>query len=275
MSPTFVSSFLLAGVLGVRHGLDVDHLAAIDGLSRAYTTAGKLLLARLSGLLFSIGHGLVVMAAALALRGRADGIPAWLEGAGSLISIALLVFLGLLNLLQAFRGEGGVASPLAATLLKIGSVHRFAGALVTGVLFALSFDTFTLAAWLGTAGAASGSDTGSAVLLLALSFVGGMVFCDGLNGLWVAHLIRRSKAFAERARRLFSALVATIALSVATLELVRMRWQVADAWLDARGLWLSGGVLGVLLIGFCLAAGTRSLARSADVGKEAWVDQNL
>ena len=87
MPTTFSSSFFLASLFGLRHGLDADHLAAIDGLSRACSTADRPALARLSGLLFSAGHGSVVMVAALALRGRSDAVPAWLEGAGNLLSI--------------------------------------------------------------------------------------------------------------------------------------------------------------------------------------------
>src|SRR5512132_895005 len=85
-------------LLGLKHGLDADHLAAIDGFAR-YNAGRKPRLSRWSGMLFSAGHGLVVTivavaAATLATEWRA---PAWLEEAGTWISIAFLTLLGIAN----------------------------------------------------------------------------------------------------------------------------------------------------------------------------------
>ena len=44
---------LLAVALGMRHGVDPDHLAAVDGLSRVRPSP-------LNGVLFALGHGGVV-----------------------------------------------------------------------------------------------------------------------------------------------------------------------------------------------------------------------
>jgi high-affinity nickel-transport protein len=265
MPSWFISASFLAGLFGVRHALDADHLAAIDGLSRAYMTAGRPLLARRCGVLFSVGHGLVVMAAGLALQGRDHLIPAWLEGAGNLLSIALLFLLGSMNLIQALRRQGKpVSNPMAAALLRAGFTRGFAGALMTGVLFALSFDTFTLAAWFGTAGLTGGAGGTGAVLFLAASFVVAMILCDGLNGLWVAHLICQSRGFAEPARRLFSALVAVIALTIAAIEVVRLHWEAIDAWFATRGLSVSVAILAALLLGFYAASpGRRPVSHRA------------
>jgi high-affinity nickel-transport protein len=54
----------LAFVLGARHGFDADHLATIDGLTRGSAHTHPRL-ARSAGLLFSLGHGSVVLAVAL------------------------------------------------------------------------------------------------------------------------------------------------------------------------------------------------------------------
>src|SRR5258705_12777696 len=76
-------------LLGLKHGLDPDHLAAIDGLTR-FNAADRPRLSRWSGLLFSAGHGLVVTAIAVAVATVASEwrAPAWLEGAGARISLA-------------------------------------------------------------------------------------------------------------------------------------------------------------------------------------------
>ena len=43
---------MLAVVLGMKHGMDADHLATIDGLTRFNASAGRKKLARLCGFLF-------------------------------------------------------------------------------------------------------------------------------------------------------------------------------------------------------------------------------
>jgi high-affinity nickel-transport protein len=83
-------------LLGLKHGLDPDHLAAIDGLTR-FNAERRPKLSRWSGLLFSAGHGVVVtmvavLVATVATEWRA---PSWLENAGTWISIAFLTLLGI------------------------------------------------------------------------------------------------------------------------------------------------------------------------------------
>src|SRR5262245_8071713 len=85
--------------LGLKHGLDPDHLAAIDGLTR-FNATRRPLLARWSGLLFSAGHGVVVTLVAVGVATLAVETrpPVWLEDTGTWISIAFLVLLGFANL---------------------------------------------------------------------------------------------------------------------------------------------------------------------------------
>jgi high-affinity nickel-transport protein len=60
--PSMVTTLVLVFILGLRHGMDADHLAAIDGFSRLRPS-------RWNGVLFGLGHGLVVTLLAL-LVGR-------------------------------------------------------------------------------------------------------------------------------------------------------------------------------------------------------------
>src|SRR5258705_2948016 len=95
MIETLPSHWLaLVGVvflLGLKHGLDPDHLAAIDGLTR-FNARERPALSRWSGLLFSAGHGVVgtLVAIAAATVGNAWETPAWLEKPGTWISIRFL-----------------------------------------------------------------------------------------------------------------------------------------------------------------------------------------
>src|SRR5258708_7260182 len=53
-------------LLGLKHGVDADHLAAIDGLTR-YNSRLQRGFARFCGALFSVGHGVIVLAIAVLL----------------------------------------------------------------------------------------------------------------------------------------------------------------------------------------------------------------
>ena len=97
---------LLVFVLGLKHGFDADHLATIDGLTRFNARANPRL-ARYCGVLFSLGHGAVVMAIALAVSALALHAPAppWLEAFGAWVSIAFLAALGFLNIHAVLRAD--------------------------------------------------------------------------------------------------------------------------------------------------------------------------
>src|SRR5258708_33970839 len=50
---------LMVFLLGLRHGMDPDHLATLDGLAR-HNAQPRPRLARWSGCFFSLGHGAIV-----------------------------------------------------------------------------------------------------------------------------------------------------------------------------------------------------------------------
>src|SRR5436190_5430389 len=78
----------LVFVLGLKHGLDPDHLVAIDGLTRSTKS-------RWCGLFFSLGHGLVVTLVGIAVAVVASDwqVPGWLEHTGGWVSIGVLLAL--------------------------------------------------------------------------------------------------------------------------------------------------------------------------------------
>ena len=94
--------FALACALGVKHGLDPDHLATINGLIR-FNSPTKPWLAKWSGVLFSLGHGLVVtiVIGMVAAMPEHMAIPGWLQQVGAVFSILILLLLGVLNLYAA------------------------------------------------------------------------------------------------------------------------------------------------------------------------------
>ena len=59
----WIALLALVFVLGLKHGLDADHLVAIDGLTR-YNAQMRPLMARWCGFFFSLGHGAIVIVVA-------------------------------------------------------------------------------------------------------------------------------------------------------------------------------------------------------------------
>nr|WP_246312228.1 nickel transporter [Aquabacterium terrae] len=221
----FAALAALALLFGLKHGLDADHLATIDGMTRLQQREGRRV-ARWCGALFSLGHGAVVIAAAgaLAAASRPWAPPEWLQTTGASISIAVLLVLGIANLRALFSARPGEAPKpvgLRARLLGRWIAGRSPWtAAATGALFALSFDTLSQAALFALASPALGGP--AAALALALLFTAGMLATDALNGWWVHRLLQRADGFALRASQLMGAAVVLLSFGVAGLGLARL-----------------------------------------------------
>jgi len=258
----------LVFLLGLRHGLDPDHLAAIDGLTRIASRQARAH-ARYAGALFSLGHGLVVVAiAALAgLAGRQWAPPAWFEPLGSAISIGLLALLGLVNLRALLRTPradavalAGVRAPLLAQLLRrLPQSPSPQAALAVGAVFALSFDTLTQAALFAAIGVQHGGL--AQALTLGGLFMLGMMLSDGLDGWWISWLITRADRHAVRASRWMTATVACASLAVAALGAARLASTQVASLLDGRELAV--GVALLAAIALCYAIAMRKAAAPA------------
>lgn len=211
--------------LGLKHGMDPDHLATIDGIARS-NAARSPRLARWSGFLFSAGHGTIVILVALGVSvlARQWEAPLWLEELGACISIAFLYALGLLNLHGVFTTRAD--QPVAPAGIKSHLFGRYARvshpALIAavGALFALSFDTVSQVT-LFSLTAKSMSGWGFAAML-GVTFMLGMMTTDGINGLWVAKLLARADRRALVASRVMGLSIAGLSLLVGSYGLVRL-----------------------------------------------------
>lgn len=253
---------VVALALGLRHGFDADHLAAIDGLVRR--SAAQPRLARFAGTWFTLGHGAVVVAFALALSTLANGwqVPGWLERFGGWFSIGFLLLIGMANLVGVLSAPAG--SVVRPAGLRTAWLERRAGRFRglagrggmagVGALFALSFDTLGQAALFATVGAgvATAGQGGAWVAAggLALLFVAGMLVTDGLNGLWIARLLRRSDETARIASRVMGLAVAGISLLVAGFGIARHLSPEVDQWSDDQGLAFGGAVVAIALLAY-------------------------
>jgi len=247
---------LLVFVLGLKHGFDADHLATIDGLTRWHSRRGARL-ANYCGALFSAGHGMVVMLVAVgaSLLASQLAVPSWFKLTGAWISIGFLFGLGLLNLYAVLS-----ARPEQVVALR-GIKGRWLGGLTraehplliagVGMLFALSFDTLSLALLFGVTAQGAGG-TPEALLLGAL-FTLGMLVADGANGLWIARLIRRADDTARIASRVLGLVLGSMSLLVAGFGTARLLSPVVDGWSDGKELAIGVGLIVMLACAFVVA----------------------
>ena len=251
----------LVFVLGLKHGLDPDHLVAIDGLTRFNSEADRRL-ARWCGALFSLGHGTVVIAVALVVGLAADRwiVPGWLDDVGAWISIAFLTALGLVNLAAVLSTPSdrvvrpvGVRGRLFARLTQ--TSHPVAIAAV-GAVFAVSFDTLSQAALFAVTASQLGGWRHA--LTLGLLFTLGMTLVDGANGLWIASLLRSADAAARVASRVLGLAVAGLSLGVAAFAAAQRLVPALAAWANGRELAVSAGVFACIATAFVVG---RALAR--------------
>jgi len=250
-----VNSATLALALGLRHGLDADHLAAIDGLTR-FNMLRRRGFAPYCGALFSAGHGAAIVLAATLLSGLASvwTPPVWLEWSGKCFSVATLLLLGVSNLRLAV--SPGSKADLSLSGLRagiFGATLRSSRAwqiLLVGALFAVSFDALGLAALFAATAAASGGAALAASL--GLVFAAGMVITDASNGAWMAHLARRSDESNKQAARAMTLAVALMSMLVGTAVACSCFWSSFDQWLSLHelfvGLLLAAAVLCTYLL---------------------------
>jgi len=251
----------LVFLLGLKHGFDADHLAAIDGLTRYNARHGRRI-ARYCGALFSLGHGVIVVAIAIAvgLASERWDAPAWLELSGAWISIGFLTLIGVVNLravLAAAPHE--VVAPVGIKgrfLGRLNSAGRPGSVALVGALFALSFDTVSQSALFALTAAQFGGLEHA--LALGLLFVLGMLVTDGVNGLWISRLIARADQIAVIASRVMSLAVSSVALLVAAFGMARLALPAVDAWSDGKEFAFGAIVVAVIASSYLIA---RNLAQ--------------
>ncbi|GGM93390.1 nickel permease [Thermus composti] len=182
---------LLAVALGMRHGVDPDHLTAIDGLSRVKPSP-------LNGVLFALGHGGVVTLLAFPAAALLQGLD--LEAFH--LPALLLLLVAALNLYRLLRPQ---SPPKGLPLLN---------PLFLGLLFGLGFETASQLSALALSAELS-------PLRLGAFFTLGMLLVDGVDGFLASRLqnLARDSQRAERASRLLGWVVVALALLLALAEL--------------------------------------------------------
>jgi nickel/cobalt transporter (NiCoT) family protein len=196
--PMLLPLGITAYVLGLRHAVDADHIAAIDGTTRKLMHQGKP--AESVGFFFSLGHStivvvlsVVVAAFGVALKGHLPALQSVGDVVGTWISAIFLLVLAAANafvLIDLFRRPGGEAdAQLGGGLLSrflqpaLKLVNSSAQMYPVGVLFGLGFDTASEVALLGiSAASGAGGMPIAYILILPWLFTAGMSLVDTAEG---------------------------------------------------------------------------------------------
>jgi nickel/cobalt transporter (NiCoT) family protein len=238
--------------LGFRHGLDPDHIAAVDSLTRMRYRANAYWPARLTGFQFACGHSLTILLATLIFYWQGIQLPTWVDALGLWISSAFLLYLAFVNLRHCVgarnhthsHAHGHSHSPVQAWIVRaMGPLAHPAG---VGFAFAISFDSLAQAGLM----AVKGNELGGlpVIVLLATCFGVGMMLADTANGLVMHWLVQRSERAAKNAGRWMSGVIGALALLVVLVSHARQHLPVLEAMWEAWGAWIGVGVTGTLLI---------------------------
>ena len=243
---------IVAYTLGLRHGFDADHIAAIDNTIRKLMQQDQDPIT--VGTWFSLGHSTIVVGLIVALifftRTVAGGIPA-LQSDGAIIGTAIsggfLWLIGLLNIVTAVsiyriyrdvRTGEKEKQDMEELLNKRGFMNRYLNPLFkivnkpwqiypVGLLFGLGFDTASEVALIAISVGAgvSGAIPLWMILVLPFMFTCGMVLVDTTDGI----AMRRAYgwAFIKPIRKIYYNLTLTvisvlIAIAIGTVEVIQV-----------------------------------------------------
>lgn len=170
-----LSGFILLLVLGLRHGLDPDHITVIDGYTY-HLHQKHHRWARWVGTLFAIGHGLMVTIIALVLSLLKNNIeiPPFFNIIIEWLPAAMLAMMGVSNIITLTRPDS-----IAPRSIRSRMVPDFLSrhlnpvtVLITGIIFGFIFDTSSQIAAFAYAISVSGN--------WIYAVIGGVVFSLGL-----------------------------------------------------------------------------------------------
>jgi high-affinity nickel-transport protein len=253
-----LSSAFTVFALGLRHGADPDHLAAIDNMTRN-SAQRQPLLSRFIGTLFAGGHTVMVLAIAalvgfIGMRFREQSQA--IETAGTWISIVVLLLLAALNLRQLANAQtdrvAGAKTRLLPAFLRDATSAWVA--VPVGLLFGFGFETSSqIAAYAVVFGAEAGL---FGALAVGSMFCVGMVCTDTLDSLLVHRLVSYRAGRLPRVMRAWIWSVTLFAIAVALDELA----QLFGVRLPVSDLTVSAVLVGTLLAVFAwIFLATRSV----------------
>ncbi|MGO8805892.1 MAG: HoxN/HupN/NixA family nickel/cobalt transporter [Candidatus Bathyarchaeia archaeon] len=283
---------IVAYVFGLRHGVDADHIAAIDNTTRKLMQEGKRPFT--VGMWFSLGHSTVVVALIVGLvvatRAVAGNIAA-LQSTGAVIGtlvsgsflwiigfINAVIVIGIYKIFQTLKQGKLNQQELDNLLENRGFMNRFFRPLFkviskpwqifpVGVLFGLGFDTASEVALIAIS-VGIGVSTSIPlyyILILPLLFTCGMVTVDSADG--VAMRLAYGWAFLNPIRKIYYNLTVTVisvlvAWAIGSIELLQVLASELNlnggfwSWLSALNFEMIGfGIIGIFVFSWLLSFG--------------------
>lgn len=267
--PAIAGLGVTAYLLGLRHGFDVDHIAAIDETVRYLLSREQR--PQAVGFFFSAGHSTVVFVLAVAVMvagTRVQRTLPELQHLGSLLSEGIsglfLLLIGLINLriaLDLFRTRkslrnghtlpslpdhplprrGIIGCVLSRRLRAIFMIKRSSQMYWVGFLFGLGFDTASEIVLLVMTGIAAGRLPPSEVLALPILFAAAMSLIDTADSILMARAYDSSRD--HPVRQISYNLTLTVAsMSIAiVVGMVEIGRLILPA-LDQQAIWGYGGL---------------------------------
>jgi len=292
--PALMGTAFLAYVLGLRHAVDPDHIAAIDNVVRKLMQEGKR--PHSVGLFFALGHSLAVGLAAGAIAATATAVETSFESFKSIgtvvstsVSAFFLLAIAVVNIVilrgvwrsfkKARRGEPVLEDELNMLLAGRGFLARLFRPLFSmvtrswqmfpvGFLFGLGFDTATeISLFAVAASQASGGMSFSTVMIFPALFTAGMTLLDTTDSVLMVGAY--GWAFLNPIRKLWYNLTITsvsvlVALLIGGIEALGL---IADQLSLDTGFWKLVGDLnddlanfGFIIVGVFVAAWAISFA---------------
>jgi len=203
-------------ILGMRHGLDVDHITAIDNLVRLHNATKK---SRLVGAGFSSGHMISVLAEMIFIIyvigsiTNTNNLAFW----GGVIGTMALGTIGAINIYAMKKwGRSGSAILASKVLNRTGVLGPVGSALVTGLVFGLGFDTATQISAIALSAVASATTGIQTALILAGFFAMGMIPVDTLDSIILRSAF--SRIFNTKGFRYMAYALSATAVTIASLE---------------------------------------------------------
>lgn len=214
-------SFILVSIpvmvlFGIRHGLDVDHITAIDNLVRLHNATKK---SRLVGAGFSSGHMVSVLAEMVFIIYVVGSITTAgnLQFWGGIVGAIALGTIGGVNIYAMKRwGKSGSAILASKVLSKIGVLGPVGSSFVTGMVFGLGFDTATQISAITISVVASATAGIQTALILSGFFALGMIPVDTLDSVVIHSAF--SRIFDTKGFRYMAYGLSGVALFVAAFE---------------------------------------------------------
>ncbi|MFC7393542.1 sodium:proton antiporter [Scopulibacillus cellulosilyticus] len=217
-----LSLILLVFILGIRHGLDADHLAYIDGVAR-HNWRKNSPFARWVGTFFSFGHGLIVasIAVILGMVSQTFKYPSYFDTIGTWISVLSLFLIGTLNIYNLLHTKTKEYEPTGIKGKMVPKIFRETTnplfIILTGIVFAAAADTVSqTAVW----ALASTHFASYMPIILGVTFMVGMMLTDTADSLITFRMISQSGKMGQTASKIMGWVIVVLAYGVSLYEAV-------------------------------------------------------